>query len=198
MRESPDLKLVDIRQYTLNRLVDAMGQLGEQVKAMNNRYVRIEQEVASLRQAIQRGFAEAADRSEYLNTAIVVALINAIEAAGLASCEVFGGPGTTVHGSDYEADAVVTLCESPTIVVDVLSGGTTRVDTTQKLADYFTEPSIRHYLVFSPRQRKVAHYRKLDSARSNIATRIISNGDIVLDPPGLTIALEPLYRRVLP
>ena len=62
-----DMKLVDIRQYTLNRLVDAIGQLGEQVAAMNTRYVRIEEEVAALRQVMQKGFAEAADRSEKLS-----------------------------------------------------------------------------------------------------------------------------------
>jgi uncharacterized protein YoxC len=58
-----DPKIVDIRQYTLNRLVDAIGDLGDQVKAMNLRYLRIED-------VMQRGFAEAAARSERLATDI--------------------------------------------------------------------------------------------------------------------------------
>jgi hypothetical protein len=71
------------------------------------------------------------------------------------------------------------------------------VDTTEKLFDYFTVPSIVHYLIFSVNQRKVVHHRRLDSA-GNIATHVIADsGDIVLEPPGIAIALEPLYRRVL-
>jgi hypothetical protein len=43
-----------------------MRQIGEQGKASNNRYLRIEKEVAALRQATLRGFSDAADRSEEL------------------------------------------------------------------------------------------------------------------------------------
>ncbi len=139
-----------------------------------------------------------------VKAAIWLALRNAIAAAGLQSSYEALPDGVTVQvgdGSDYEPDVVVTAGErapgtaiavpNPVIVVEVLSRGTRRVDTTQKLFDYFTVPSIRHYLIVSANEQKAGHHRRLDDG--TIATTVVTEGDIVFDSPGITVSLASFY-----
>ena len=107
-------------------------------------------------------------------------------------------------GSDtsYEPDAVVNCGErpdpdakavpSPVIVVEVTSPSTGRVDTVQKLADYFRVPSIQHYLIIDVARRMVVHHRRQDN--DTLSTRIAAAGPIVFDPPGIAIAAEALFE----
>lgn len=53
-----------------------------------------------------------------------------------------------------------------------------------KLADYFRLASVRHYLIVSISRRTVIHHRKLGGGE--IRTRILNDGELQLDPPGLT------------
>ena len=48
----------------------------------------------------------------------------------------------------------------PVIVVEVISPSTHKVDTTQKLADYFRIPSVRHYLIVNTSRRAVVHHER--------------------------------------
>ena len=48
------------------------------------------------------------------------------------------------------------------IVVEVLSPSTEKFDMVGKLADYFTIPSIRHYLIVDLRRRLVLHHKRGD------------------------------------
>jgi Uma2 family endonuclease len=139
-----------------------------------------------------------------LKTAVWRALDDAIMAAGL-QCEAFGD-GVTVEvddDTDYEPDALVNAgpplgpdqiaAPNPIIVVEVLSPGTCSMDTGEKLIGYFKVPSIQHYLIVSARRREVVHHRRADGA---VVTRIVTDGAIELDPPGISIAIEGIYRRV--
>lgn len=80
--------------------------------------------------------------------------------------------------------------EGPVIVVEVLSPSTRAIDTGGKLADYFTVPSIEHYLVIRADRRAVVHHRR---AAGGIMTHWVVEGPIVLDPPGIRIGVEDLY-----
>jgi len=128
-------------------------------------------------------------------------LRNAIRAAGV-SCQA-APDGMTVEiddDTDYEPGALVncgapipdnaTAAPNPVVVVEVLSPSTERVDTGGKLADYFRVPSIQHYLLVRPQRQEVIHHRR---TADRIETRIINQGDIELDPPGLRIAVADLY-----
>ncbi len=86
--------------------------------------------------------------------AVFLALRRAISEAGVA-CEALPDGVTVETGdSDYEPDAVVNCgaripddamaASNPVIVVEVLSPGTSSVDTGAKLAGYFRLPSIAH------------------------------------------------------
>lgn len=126
----------------------------------------------------------------------------AIRADGLP-CEAFGD-GLTVRIDErtaYEPDAVVHCgapvpadaqeIPAPLIVVEVLSPTTKGRDTGLKLADYFRVPSIAHYLIVEATRPRVIHHRR----RSNdtIDTRIITEGPLLLDPPGLPLTVADFY-----
>ena len=101
----------------------------------------------------------------------------------------------------YEPDAQVYCGEklhdsalevpNPVIVVEVLSPSTQRIDLSQKLEGYFRLPSIAHYLIVDPAQPSVIHHAR--SEGNTILTRIVTQGRITLDPPGLELALSEIY-----
>ena len=110
--------------------------------------------------------------------------------------------GMTVRvdaASAYEPDALVYYgnklppsapdVPEPVIVVEVLS--TRHVDLGRKLAGYFTLPSIVHYLIVDPDQPLIIHHARRDG--DTIATRIVRDGTISLDPPGLELTLTEIY-----
>lgn len=128
-------------------------------------------------------------------------LAAAVEAAGLP-CEVLvDGPTIEVGESDYEPDVIVRCGSEPLsgenlavpdamVIVEVLSPTTRRIDVSRKLADYFQLPSVQHYLIlFADRVRAIHHRRDGD----RIETRVLAAGDVVLEPPGITVGLTRCY-----
>lgn len=99
-------------------------------------------------------------------------------------------PDATVHCGQPIAPEATVVKES-VIIVEVTSPSTGTLDGSSKLIDYFSIPSVQHYLIISPGQRVVAHHRRLEDM--NLSTRLIGTGPIVLDPPGITIRVEELF-----
>jgi len=129
------------------------------------------------------------------------ALAAAVEAAGLP-CEVLiDGPTIEVGESDYEPDVIMRRGTEPLsgegfavpgamVLVEVLLPTTRRIDVSRKQADYFQLPSVQHYLiVFSDLVRAIHHRR----AGDRIETRILAEGDVVLEPPGISVPLAKFY-----
>ena len=79
---------------------------------------------------------------------------------------------------------------NPVVIVEVLSPGTTSVDTGAKLADYFRLASVQHYLLVRPSRRGITHHRR---TAEGIVTRIVHEGAIEMDPPGIHLALDEIY-----
>jgi Uma2 family endonuclease len=113
--------------------------------------------------------------------------------------------GATVRIDDttaYEPDALVycgqelapTALEvpNPAIVVEVLSPSTRQFDVSIKLAGYFRLPSLAHYLIVDPTQPLILHHSR--GTGDAILTRVVTAGTIVLDPPGLELALADIYN----
>ena len=129
------------------------------------------------------------------------ALRAAISKAG-APCESFVDGAAVVIGdqTSLQPDAIVYCGEplpgnlsaipNPVIVVEVLSPSTQHIDKTRKLQCYFELPGLQHYLIIDHERRAVIHHQR--QSDNLILTALIRSGDIVLDPPGLTIALEDL------
>jgi Uma2 family endonuclease len=73
----------------------------------------------------------------------------------------------------------------PLIAVEVLSPSTRARDAGAKLEDYFRLPSVRHYLIVKTENRTVIHHER-DEAGA-ITTRILRNGTVQVDPPGILL-----------
>lgn len=134
---------------------------------------------------------------------IYLALVAAIRRSGLACHALTDGVIIRIdETTGYEPDAQVYCGErlkgtalevpNPVIVVEVLSTATQRIDVTQKLAGYFRLPSVAHYLIADPTQPSIIHHAR--GAGDTIVTRMITEGTIMLDPPGLEFTLSDIYQ----
>ena len=148
-------------------------------------------------------FAMSPERARHNLTkaAVYRVLDDAVKAAGLP-CTVFTDgvsvviddqntrePDASVQcGVDVDLDSMT--LEAPMIVVEVASPSSERVDTETKLVEYFSVASIRHYLIVFSENRVVVHHRRNEGG--DIATRILHEGEITLDPPGMTVPVIAL------
>jgi Uma2 family endonuclease len=134
-----------------------------------------------------------------------VALRRAIAAGGLGCEALIDGPTVRIdEATVYEPDALVRCgprlpgdaveAPDPVIVVEVVSPSSRGIDSGAKLMGYFRLPSVRHYLVLDAEGRAVAHHRRDESGE--ISTRILRNGTLHLDPPGLVLEVTDLFATV--
>jgi Uma2 family endonuclease len=84
----------------------------------------------------------------------------------------------------------------PVIVVEVLSEGTAARDHGVKLAGYFSLQSVAHYLILDADNRMAIHHKR--GLGDMIETRILKQGRLRLDPPGLEIPVEDLFAPAHP
>ena len=140
-------------------------------------------------------------RHNLVKAAVFRALSDAVARAGVP-CTVFTDGMTVVIDNDTsrEPDAAVQcgvvtdldsmILEAPLIVVEVASPSSERDDTGDKLVEYFSVPSIRHYLIVKPVKNVVIHHAR--SETGDISTRIVTDGEISLAPPGMVVAAREL------
>jgi Uma2 family endonuclease len=133
---------------------------------------------------------------------ITVALRQAIASAGLACEAIIDGVTVEIdEATAYEPDALVRCGEplpgdtvklsDPLIIVEVVSRSSRGLDTGTKFEDYFRLPSLRHYLVVRTDRRTVIHHTR--EADGRITTRIVKDGRLELDPPGLAVPVEHFF-----
>jgi Uma2 family endonuclease len=124
------------------------------------------------------------------------ALDGAVEAAGLPYPVFLKGMGVAINNntvrlpdvvvqSGLGSDCDAVIVEEPVIVVEVASqvnnpGGS-------KFIEYFSVESTRHYLISVLKKRAVIHHQR--NEHGTFDTRIAKDGDIVLDPPGLSVSV---------
>lgn len=100
-------------------------------------------------------------------------------------------PDVTVQcGAEIDLDAVT--ADRPVIVVEVVSPSSRNIDVGAKLSDYFEIESIQHYLILDPEKRRAIHHAR-DGAR--IASTVLRDGTLTLDPPGITVEVADLFPR---
>lgn len=95
-------------------------------------------------------------------------------------------------GDPIAADAVEV--PNPMIVVEVLSPGNAITDLRDKLQGYFRVPSICHYLIIDPDKLLVIHHAR--GHDDVVGTRIVTNGQITLDPPGVSLAVAGFFALI--
>lgn len=129
-------------------------------------------------------------------------LARAIESAHAPCRALPDGLGVRVGaGTVFEPDALV-YCgarlppdaieiPNPVIVVEVLSPGTAARDHGIKLTGYFSLPSVAHYLILDPERRVLIHHKR--GHGDVIETRILTEGLLRLDPPGLEAPVAEMF-----
>lgn len=134
-----------------------------------------------------------------------LALRTAARAAGLP-CEAYpDGMAVVVdERTVYEPDALLRCgpplgpddvrLADPVVVVEALSPSTRALDLGGKLEAYFRLPALRHYLIVKIETRQVIHHARDEAG--GIATRIVSEGALRLDPPGLAFRVEDLFATL--
>lgn len=133
---------------------------------------------------------------------VLFALHNAIGARGLACQALPDGMSVRVNDRTvYEPDALVRCgpdlpgdtieVRDPVIVVEVVSPSSRGIDRGVKLAGYFSLPSLRHYLIVDTDSQVVIHHRRDEEGR--IEVRIVHDGPLTLDPPGLAIDVRDIF-----
>jgi Uma2 family endonuclease len=131
-----------------------------------------------------------------------IALRVAIRRAGVA-CHALPD-GMTVRITErtaFEPDALVYCGDKlpgddlevrePVIVVEVISPSTSSRDSGAKLKGYFSLPSVRHYLIVDATEQSIVHHAR--DAAGAIATRVVVEGSVRLDPPGIEVALTEFF-----
>ena len=149
-------------------------------------------------------YAMAPERLDHarVKLAAVVALGGAIRRAELPCEAVTDSVAVRITArTAYQPDALVYCGErlppdarevpAPVIVVEVLSPSTEWRDVHRKLIGYFSRPSVMHYLTIDPRDRSVAHQKRAEGGL--IETRILYDGLLKLDPPGLELTIAELF-----
>ncbi len=136
-----------------------------------------------------------------VKTYVGAALLAALRRAG-AVCGVYTD-GLAVRVTKRRAfvpDVLVTCPPTPPkemettrplLAVEILSPSTAAIDHGAKLEGYFSLPSLAHYLVVDPDRRVlILHSRGREAV---IETRILHDGEVRLDPPGLAFAVAELF-----
>jgi Uma2 family endonuclease len=134
--------------------------------------------------------------------AVQVALRAAIQRSGLPCHMLPDGMTVRVDAhTAHEPDALIYCGEelpdtavevpNPVIVVEVLSPSTRHIDASAKLAGYFRIRDVQHYLIVDPDSRLVIHHAR--GGAGVVTTRIMHDGSIVLDPPGIELAVADFY-----
>jgi len=133
--------------------------------------------------------------------AACLALYNAVRAAKLPCQVLIDGvgvkisektvriPDVVVHGGT-ELDRNAMIVESPVIAVEVASRSSERDEVDTTFMDDFTLASIHHYLVRFPEKHASVHRER--NAAGKIESRIVKDGDIARDPPGLCVSMNAL------
>ena len=134
--------------------------------------------------------------------AAVIALAGAVRRAGAPCMAIPDGVGVRITArAMYQPDALV-YCgprlpintreiPAPVIVVEVLSRSTAAYDQNDKLAGYFSLPSVMHYLILNPETRRGVHHKR--GQGELIETRLLREGPLRLDPPGIEVTVGDLF-----
>jgi len=143
-------------------------------------------------------------RHSTVKGAVYRTLGDAIAEAGLACVAYPDGPTIVVDENTarvpdasvecgVDQDAESTTLKAPVILVEVLSRSSERTDNAVKLVEYFSVPSVRHFLIVDPWKNTVVHHAS--TGAGTIMTRIFREGEIDLSPPGMRVAVSRLLGK---
>lgn len=135
--------------------------------------------------------------------ALYIALLDAVKRSGFKVTVFTDGMSVNIQGRRWrEPDASVTATPvadktaralaDPLIVAEVVSPNSERDDTGDKLNEYFSVPTIQHYLIVRPEKRLVIHHAR--GTGGKLVTALVTEPQLTLDPPGLILDLLPVFE----
>jgi Uma2 family endonuclease len=136
---------------------------------------------------------------------VYLALKNAIARAKLP-CIAYTDGMTVVVDDEHarEPDAAVQcgipfdpdtlILEAPLVVVEITSPSSGRDDAGVKVDEYFSVPSIQHYLIVDLDEKVVVH--RVRSRGGDIEKHVMDTGEIDLTPPGMRVPVAELLPDV--
>jgi Uma2 family endonuclease len=80
---------------------------------------------------------------------------------------------------------------NPLVVVEILSPSTAALDHGAKLEGYFSLPGLAYYLLIDPDRRVLIQHSR--GREGVIETRILHEGEVRLDPPGIAFDVSELF-----
>ncbi|MBI2719548.1 MAG: Uma2 family endonuclease [Rhizobiales bacterium] len=92
-----------------------------------------------------------------------------------------------------QANELSMVLDRPLIVVEVVSPSSNSSGANQKLAEYFSVPSIMHYLIVWPKQSYCYHHKRIDD--NKVLTTIVRSGTIEFDPPGIQLSVSDFLGK---
>jgi Uma2 family endonuclease len=137
--------------------------------------------------------------------AVARALEDADKRAGLP-CIVYTDGMTVVIDDEHarEPDAAVQcgrvfdpdtlILEEPVVVVEITSPSSERDDTGVKVEEYFSVPSIQHYLIVNLHEQVVIHHARRQGGGTE--KHDVTSGEINLTPPGMTVPVAELLPEI--
>jgi Uma2 family endonuclease len=139
-------------------------------------------------------------------------------AIGLLFGALRGGPCTVLTSDQrvyaeatglYTYPDVVVVCDkprfhakyrenllNPRVLFEVLSPSTARHDQTAKFAHYRTIPSLLEYVLVYQDEKRVEHYKKLETGQWLLTETTGEQGSVELPALGCTLGLADLYAGV--
>ena len=94
------------------------------------------------------------------------------------------------------ADPEALALERPLLIAEVVSPTSNVGDRRLKVREYFSVPTIRHYLIVDTRAGLVLHHRRLEAGA--IESTTYETGWIDFAPPGFKVAVDELLGRSSP
>lgn len=139
----------------------------------------------------------------FVNGALYLALVDAAKRANFKGSVLTDGMTVRIDGGyGREPDAAVTATPvadvsaltlvDPLIVAEVVSPTSLRDDTGAKLNEYFSVPTIAHYLIVRPDKKLIIHHAR--GVDGKLVTTFVTDPTLILDPPGLVLDLAPVFE----
>jgi Uma2 family endonuclease len=103
------------------------------------------------------------------------------------------GPDLAVQcGKNADPDSL--KIDEPIILVEVISPSSEFRDVHNKLVEYFSIPSVQHYIVVDQAKQLIFHNRR--ESRGSVQTKFLYGGTLDLTPPGIKIKVSDLLGAV--
>jgi Uma2 family endonuclease len=106
-------------------------------------------------------------------------------------------PDVTVVCGPIERDAIDSMAiVNPVVIVEVLSETTEAYDRGAKFAHYRHLSTLMEYVLVSPADRRVEHYRRLESAQWLLSEVTGPEASLTLPALGLAVPLAEIFAKL--